>query len=263
MQDTYQSTLQIESKPALQNARNLMNNSQYSEALDLIADDDSADALNLKADIYIALKDYSNAVKCLDDALSVNSDENLLLKKADVLYRWAKVTFFPESNFDRALDLINRALGIVGEGEESLEYWFLKGEILQSQERHIDARRCLLKAENRLEELEILENELEIFEAHQNDTLINVTGVNFYKGLEVFEKGTVLKLVREEENDHDPDAIACCLDGEIVGYVANSEYTLINDVKGASDIKNMIGDGSVCEVIMIFQNEFVIAKVRI
>lgn len=265
MQKTYQSTLQVETKPkdVLEDARNLIKRAEYENAYDLIEDDSSLEALMLKSDILVSLKDYQKALECIDDAISISDSDDLQKVKAEVLYRWAKVTYFPEANFYRALDLIEKALEIVPDGDESLEYWFLKGEILQSLENHIDARRCFLKAEQRLDELQILEDELNIFEVHKNDVLINITGISFYKGMEVFEEGTVLKLERDNENEHDPDAIACYIGDEIVGYVANSKYTLINDVKGASDIRGMLSDNTTAEVILIFQNEFVIAKVNI
>ncbi len=263
MQKTYQSTLQVETKPqdALEDVKNLIKKGEYEKALEMIECDDSLEALKLRAEIEVSLKDYEAAVKSLDDALNLEDSKETLNLKADVLYRWAKVAYFPECNFEKALDLVNQALDIAPDCDDAPEYWFLKGEIFQSQEMHIDARRCFLKAENRLDELEAFESELDQFEIHKNDTLINITGVNFYKGLEPFEIGTLLRLKPDTENEHDPDAIACFLDDEIVGYVANSEYTLINDVKGASDIKNRIGQDSKAEVLFIFQNEFVIAKV--
>lgn len=263
MQKTYQSTLQVETKPndTLEDARNLIKKAQYEKAFDLIEGDDSLEALKLKAEIMLEKKDYKKAVGYLDDALNLEDDEDALAKKADALYRWAKIAYFPDGNLDLAMDLINRVLDIDSESDEALEYWFLKGEIYQSQEMHIDARRCFLKAEKRLEELEMLESELALFDKHRNDTLINVTGISFYKGLEPFKQGTILDLVVEDDNEHDPDAVACILDGEVVGYVANSEYTLINDVRGASDIRKDIGVDSRAEVLFVFQNEFVIAKV--
>ena len=264
MKKTYQSTLHFETKPkdSFEEVRRLIEKSDLDEAFDLIKDDDSAEALKIKSDIKLCQKDYESAVGYLDDALAIEEDSDILKRKADVLYMWAKVTYFPEANFDKALNIINQALEISDAGEDSLEYWFLKGEIYQSQERHIDARRCFLKAEQRLDELQRLEDELDLFEAHRNDTLINITGVNFYRGIEVFEPGVTLKLIRDTENEHDPDAVACLLDGEIVGYVANSEYTLINGVKSATDIRAMLSDESSAEVLFVFQREFVIARLK-
>lgn len=264
MKETYQSTLHFETKPKnpFEEVRRLIEKSDLDKAFDLIKDDGSAEALKIKSDIKTHQKDYESAVGYLDDALAIEEDGDILKRKADVLYRWAKVTYFPEANFDKALKIINQALEISDDSEESLEYWFLKGEIYQSQERHIDARRCFLKAEQRLDELQKLEDELDLFEAHRNDTLINITGVNFYRGIDVFKPGVTLNLLKDTENEHDPDAVACLLDGEIVGYVANSEYTLINGVKSATDIRRMLNDDSVAEVLFLFQNEFVIARLK-
>lgn len=259
MPKTYQSTLDVETIPdALKDAEDFLNKSEYKKAFNLIRDDDSFKALILKAKIQSGLNDYESAIGYIDDALNLESELDVTTMKAQLLYEWAKITYFPQADYEKALKLINRALDI---SPDEAEYWFLKGEIFQSQERHIDARRCMLKAENRLEELEILESELDQFELHRQDTLINVTGVGFYHSLTPFRKGTILKLARDDENEHDPDAIACLLNGEIVGYVANSEYTLINGVKSASEIREIIDDDSTAEVLFIFQNEFVIAKV--
>ena len=263
MQKTYQSTLQVERKPKdeLEDARNLLKKAEYRKALESIEDLSSFDAYVLKADLHSRLKDYKGAVECLDAALSLKDDKEILQKKADALYMWAKLAYFPDGNFDLALDLVDRALEILPQGDDSAEAWFLKGEIYQSMELHIDARRCFLKAENRLEELEVLESQLAKFEQYSSDTLINITGIDFYRGMEPFSQGGLLDLACDEQNEHDPDAVAVILDGETVGYVANSEYTLINDVKSASDIKGKIGDKSKAEVLFIFQNEFVIARV--
>ena len=265
MQKTYQSTLQVESKPrdVLEDAVNLTKKREYQKAFDLLEDADSFEASLLKAEIKVHLGDYESAVGYFDEALSITNDDEAVSKKADALYRWAKTAYFPDCNYTLAMDLINSALEIASDSEDACEYWFLKGEICQSEEMHIEARRCFLKAENRLDELEILDGELAVFENHSEDLLISIAGVSFYKGLEPFSVGTMLDLVIDSDNEHDTDAVACFLDDEIVGYVANSQYTLINDVESASDIKNRITDSSRAEVVMIFQNEFVIARVII
>ena len=257
MKDTYQSTLDVERKG--EDIHDLIEKSDYTRALEMLEEDDSVESITLKAEIHVKMKDYKKAVGLFDEALRIENNKETLKKKADALYRWAKIAYFPDNNLYRALDLIEEALEISPENEE---YWFLKGEIHQSQENHIEARRCFLKAENRLEELQVLEDELHLFEVHKDDVLINITGVNFYRGIEVFEKGLILTLVRDEANEHDPDAIACYIDDDIVGYVANSQYTLINDVKGASDIKSSVGEKTEAEVLFIFQNEFVIARLK-
>ena len=67
-------------------------------------------------------------------------------------------------------------------------------------------------------------------------------------------------MVKDEDNEHDPDAIAVVNNGETVGYVANNPYTLIDEVKSASDIKNSISDNQKAEILFIYLGEYVIAK---
>ena len=94
--------------------------------------------------------------------------------------------------------------------------------------------------------------------ANTSDTLINIVGSSFYDFTP--EKGLVVDLARDGENEHDPDAIAVLVDGEKIGYVANSEYTLISEVKSATDIQNMLQDNQKAEILFIYLGEYVIAK---
>lgn len=262
MANTYQSKLFVETKP-IDRALRLIDDGKFKEALDLIEDDTSSEALNVKGIIFENLGDYEKSVECFKKAENISGEDKFRLNRANCLYRWAKVTYFPEGNLDRAMDLIDEALESLPEGEDSSEFWFLKGEIYQSLENLLEARKCFLKAEGRLQELKILEDELSLFEKYGDETLINITGTGFYRGLEPFSENAKFRLVRDLENEHDPDAIAVMDGSEIVGYVANSDYTLIFDVKSASDIKNMIGESSVARVIFVFQNEYVIARVEL
>lgn len=68
----------------------------------------------------------------------------------------------------------------------------------------------------------------------------------------------IVDLIREPGNPHDKDAIMVVLDGETVGYVANSRYTAIKEVKSATDIKDI--DFSQAEVQFILFRKWVIAK---
>ncbi|WP_295115637.1 hypothetical protein [uncultured Methanobrevibacter sp.] len=64
--------------------------------------------------------------------------------------------------------------------------------------------------------------------------------------------------LREPDNPQDPHAIRVEISGETVGYVANSEYTLIKEVKSASWIRNLWATQA--EVMFILLDEWVIAK---
>ena len=71
----------------------------------------------------------------------------------------------------------------------------------------------------------------------------------------------IVNLVKEEDNEHDPDAIAVYLDSEKIGYVANSDYTLIDEVKSASKIKNSLSDNAQAKILFVYLDEYIIAKI--
>ena len=74
------------------------------------------------------------------------------------------------------------------------------------------------------------------------------------------EENIIINLVKEEDNEHDPDAIAAYLNGQKIGYVANSDYTLIDEVKSASKIKTLIKDDSQAKILFVYLDEYIIAK---
>ena len=52
---------------------------------------------------------------------------------------------------------------------------------------------------------------------------ITVTGVNHYFGMKPFKVGKIFKIVKDEENFHDDEAIRAELPAiDTIGYVANS-----------------------------------------
>lgn len=108
------------------------------------------------------------------------------------------------------------------------------------------------------DKLKELENQIEYLN-NTTDTLINITGSYFYNF--TLSEGLVVSLVREKDNEHDDDAIAVCLDGEKIGYVANSDYTLMRGAKSASQIKNKVNEGRKAKVLFVFLEEYVVAKI--
>ena len=62
---------------------------------------------------------------------------------------------------------------------------------------------------------------------------------NFYKYITF---GTLLKLVKEPDNEFDCDAIAVYAEGEKVGYVANNSYTKSELTSSASELQDKIPD---------------------
>ncbi|WP_305513045.1 MULTISPECIES: hypothetical protein [unclassified Methanobrevibacter] len=51
------------------------------------------------------------------------------------------------------------------------------------------------------------------------------------------------------------------MDGEKIGYVANSDYTLMRGAKSASQIKNKVNEGRKAKVLFVFLEEYVVAKI--
>ena len=239
----------------------LINEKQFSEALSeidrLLKENPDSSNWNLKGIILDNLSDYPKAVECFDRALDLNDSSEIKQNKANALYNWAKVTFFPEGNYDEALQLINDAIECVGEGEDPSEFYFLKAEILEGMEELVESHKSYLiayKEFDRLKEFEIQTDYLQ----NTSDTLINIVGCNFYNFTP--EDGIIVSLVKDENNEHDPDAIAVLYDNKTVGYVANSSYTLFDEVKSASNIKNSIIDNQKAEILFIYLSEYVIAK---
>jgi hypothetical protein len=70
-----------------------------------------------------------------------------------------------------------------------------------------------------------------------------ITGMNYYYGTDVVEKGDEVKLVKEPDNKYDKEAILVCLEGlGDVGHVANSPYTVLGESYSAGRLYDKIGE---------------------
>ena len=256
--DTHQARFKITKTPKTEN---LIKQKRYGEALDeinLILKDEYTDInLNLKGIILNRLEQFSESVECFDRALALNSSDEFKLNKAQALYDWAKITFFPQGNYEKALDIINCGLDTIPESEDPCEFYFLKAEILEGMNNLKESHKAYLTAYKEFDKLEIFEGQVNYLE-NTDDTLVNIVGSSFYEFTP--ESGVIVDLIRDEENEHDSDAIAVVFNGKTVGYVANNPYTLIDEVKSASDIKNSIGEKQKAEIMFIYLAEYVIAK---
>lgn len=261
--NSIQTTFRIWEIPKSDKALRLRDEGKLKEALNIIDDAlelDSNDFRNwhAKALILDSLDDYENAIESFNNAIKLNDSDFLRKDKADTLYKFAKVTFFPDMDYEKAMKLIDDALNCLPQDEDASEYYFLKAEIFESLEQPIETRLYYLKAEGEFEKANELSSQIELLK-DSSDVLITVSGTNFFRGLAPFEKGIIFDLVKEPDNEHDSDAIAIYLDDEQVGYVANSPYTLIDGVKSASEIR-FIGDNQKAEVLFLFLESLVILK---
>jgi hypothetical protein len=120
----------------------------------------------------------------------------------------------------------------------------------------VKAKICSALAVKNYDEVDRAEKQLKKLKS--SETYINISGTQYYQNFAPFKEGTVVDLIREKDNPHDRHAIRVEIDGETVGYVANSRYTLIKEVKSATDLKYV--KLKQVEVQFILFNEWVIAK---
>lgn len=257
--DSSQTTFKV---PETSKVNHLIDECKFREALKLIDNLIGKNSSNYenwyyKAIILDNLEDYDKSVESYKRALLLNDNDEVKASMANTLYKWAKVTFFPDLEYDKALGLVNEALKIMPKNEDVSEFYFLKGEILEALREPVEARKNYLIAYGEFDKLREFEAQVEYLNNNE-DVLINITGSYFYNFMP--SQGQIVDLVKEIENEHDSDAIAIYLDSKKVGYVANSEYTLIDSVKSASKIQSLISDDSQAEILFVYLDDYIIAK---
>lgn len=255
---TGQTTFKVSKTPKIDY---LIKEKRFSEALieidNLLADNADASNWNLKGIILDNLSQYNEAIIAFDKSLSLEESDEVNLNKANCYYNWAKVSFFPQANYEKALELIDNALNTIPDDVDKSEFYFLKAEILEGLDLLVESHKSYLIAYKEFDRLKEFESQIDYLD-NTDDTLFIVTGCDFYNFTP--HNGIIVDLVLDDDNEHDPDAIAVVVDGNTVGYVANSDYTLIDEVNSASDIKKLLGTGGKGEILFIYFGEYVIAK---
>ena len=72
-----------------------------------------------------------------------------------------------------------------------------------------------------------------------------ITGTNHYFGNEFLKPDMKVRLIKEPDNDYDKEAIKVELEGlGIIGYVANSPYTVACESYSAGRLYDKIGDNA-------------------
>ena len=258
--DSHQARFKVSNTPKIDY---LIKERKFSEALgeidELLKTDSSHSNWNLKGMILCGLSEFEKSIDCFNMALDINQSEDVQLNKANAYYSWSKVTFFPEGDYDKALNLIDEGLDALPDSEDPSEYYFLKAEILEALNELAESHKCYLKAYKEFDRLREFEKQTDYLN-ETSDTLVNIVGCDFYNYSP--KSGDIVGLVRDVENEHDPDAVAVTVDGETVGYVANNSYTLIDEVKSASDIKNSLLDNQKAEILFVYLGQYVIAKLN-
>ena len=81
---------------------------------------------------------------------------------------------------------------------------------------------------------------------------ITVTGVNHYFDMKPFKVGKIFKIVKDEENFHDDEAIRAELPAiDTIGYVANSANTVYAGTMSAGRLYDKIDDYAYAQTMFI------------
>lgn len=244
-----------------QEALRLKSKRRYNEALTLINlaiehDELNSEYYNLKGLILQDLHKFRQSLEAFDKSLEIQESEEVMLNKINAQYGWANSL----NDKNQALELITEAIenaAYLTMDIDMEKFWYLKGSILDCLGDKIASRKCYMIAENMTDEISQLDKHTDYINT-TDDALICITGTQFYQGLEPFSEGLVVDLVRDSENEHDPDAVRVEVAGMTLGYVANSPHTMIEGVKSASEIKDM--KFKKAEVKFLYLYEYVIAK---
>lgn len=255
-----QSTDRVLAKKAL----SLERQGRYDEALEVInraldISPNNPNHLNIKAIILDNWGKYEYALDYYDKSLAISNQRVVVENKAQCLYRLAKKHADSSKVKEKDLEIINKALAILPDDYGRKDYIRVKGRILEALGRQVQARKCYLLASGMYDKIEEIEKQ-EKFIKSTDDLLISVAGQKFYDGGFKLKKNELVTLVKEPENKHDPDAIRIERNGETVGYVGNSSWTVPEGIASASKIKNTFTDKAKARILFRYLDEYLIAK---
>ncbi len=81
---------------------------------------------------------------------------------------------------------------------------------------------------------------------------VTITGISHYYGKKPFRIGSVFKLIKEPDNEYDPEAISAFLPFiEKIGYVANSTNTVYDGTISAGRLYDKIEDYAYGKVMFV------------
>lgn len=84
------------------------------------------------------------------------------------------------------------------------------------------------------------------------NVFITITGVNHYFGMKPFKVGKIFRIVKEDDNDYDEEAIRAELPAiDTIGYVANSTSTVYAGTVSAGRLYDKIDDYAYAQTMFI------------
>lgn len=84
------------------------------------------------------------------------------------------------------------------------------------------------------------------------NTFVTITGVRNYYGMKPFRVGKIFRIVKEDDNDYDEEAIRAELPMiDTIGYVANSTSTVYAGTVSAGRLYDKIDDYAYAQTMFI------------
>ena len=241
----------------------LQNEARFEEAMTLInraleINPNSFRHYNIKAIILDNSGRHEEALEFYDKSLYLYNDDVVKGNKEQCLYRIGKRKK-SSSDYEGALEYVNRALATLPDDDGRNEYLRFKGDVLDSLGRQVQSKKCYLLASGMYDEIRELEEKEKCIK-NSKDTLINIAGTRYYKSKSQLRPGVILDLIKEPKNEHDSNAIRIEFDGKTVGYVGNGSMTVPEGVKSATEIQDEFSDKRKAEVLFYFIDYYIIAK---
>ena len=213
------------------------------KALDL--DGRHAANWNRKAIILEFLKQYDESERCYNRALELSPRPLFYDNKARMLYDWASQLLEDSKKLPDGLDMLDRANNTLMRairalpGEKSEENISKYLNLRDSINFYIGYER---KYKNNLEKLG----------KYAKNELFTITGRHYCKDVQI-TPGMSLRLVKEPDNEFDPDAIAVYAGDKKAGYVANSDATKSELTSSASQLQSEIPDEVRAEYLLYLE----------
>ncbi len=95
-----------------------------------------------------------------------------------------------------------------------------------------------------------------------NEKYVTVICFNQFHGKKIFQIGSILKLIKEPDNNHDSEAIRVEMRyAGKVGYLANSTKTVVRGTMSAGRVYDKIDDENAYAIVKFISHQNVIAKI--
>ena len=214
--------------------------------------------LNVKAIILEDMGRYDEALRYYDLALGNTDAQYIKDNKARLLERMAWQDKYSQ-DYQRALDKLNQALKLTGDEDDRSAFFRTKARILALMGKKRETYICNMLANRQYDKVDEFESQSKIIDGAGNP-LVCIAGRNHYGYLAPTEKGAIVDLVKEPDNEHDENAIRVEYNAKTVGYVANSTYTMIDEAKSASEIWGTFGERTRARILFVFMQDYLIAE---